>query len=248
MRILGLWGAVFGLMAAVLVGGVIVAGAEGPRLIGASQEFTVGHPGQMNRFTAAFTSDDPTEVLLDVELWDAEGKRVHQTFWDKKYLAHGNVLNFSVNSPADLPRGTYTWKVGIFSPHWGGVIKWHDLVQTFSLINEGERDPSTGGMVSLGSVTHASTTGATSTMISAHLTTNDAPSRQMLVDVEIYDEDGTRVVQMYWDNVQVPAAGLTRTLQADLDPGMYRVAVGLFSPGWHALHHWEDSAFTFSIP
>jgi hypothetical protein len=79
-----------------------------------------------------------------------------------------------------------------------------------------------------------------------------ATNASALVDVEIYDPSGARVLQRSYDN-QTFAAGQTRTytntVQVPLtaQPGTYTVKVGTFSPGWGTVYNWNDHAGSYSV-
>jgi hypothetical protein len=73
----------------------------------------------------------------------------------------------------------------------------------------------------------------------------------ILVDVEIYDPNGQRVFQTFFDN-QTLAAGqrwtrnITWTVPAV--PGVYTVKLGVFGPGtWSPLYQWNDQATQFAV-
>ena len=74
----------------------------------------------------------------------------------------------------------------------------------------------------------------------------------LLVDVEVYGPTGTKVCQRYFDN-QAFTAGQTRTYTVSCQvpsgspTGTYTVKLGLFSPGWGTLHHWNNSAVSFTV-
>jgi hypothetical protein len=73
-----------------------------------------------------------------------------------------------------------------------------------------------------------------------------------LIDVEVYDAAGAKVFQQIWDN-QTFGAGETRTFQAPWSVplttarGTYTVKVGVFAPGWTALHSWNNQAAVLSV-
>jgi hypothetical protein len=76
-------------------------------------------------------------------------------------------------------------------------------------------------------------------------------SQQALVDVEVYDVNWRLVHQRFWSN-QPFTAGRTRvftsdwTVPADVK-GELRVRVGVFSPTWGTLYHWNDDALRVRV-
>jgi hypothetical protein len=73
-----------------------------------------------------------------------------------------------------------------------------------------------------------------------------------LVDVEIYDPNGTRVHQAVLDNQAFTARTgryfyVVWPVPRGAPVGTYTVMVGTFSPGWGTLYHWDDNAGTFTV-
>ena len=83
-------------------------------------------------------------------------------------------------------------------------------------------------------------------------TVTSQASRRVLVDVEIYDPAGGRVLQRSWDRQRL-SAGTARSftvswpLAANALIGRYVVKIGVFSSGWGTLHHWNDEAVSFDV-
>jgi hypothetical protein len=79
-------------------------------------------------------------------------------------------------------------------------------------------------------------------------------SRDMtvLVDIEVYSPSGAKVYQFFVDNV-VLTANTTKyvqtgwTIPGNIGTGTYTVKIGIFSPGWGQLYHWNNAARTFTI-
>jgi hypothetical protein len=73
-----------------------------------------------------------------------------------------------------------------------------------------------------------------------------------LVDVEVYSPTGQKVFQKVYDQ-QAFGAGQTKQYRATWRvpvaavPGPYVVKVGVFSPGWGTLYHWNNQAAQFTV-
>jgi hypothetical protein len=73
-----------------------------------------------------------------------------------------------------------------------------------------------------------------------------------LVDVEVYDSVGTKVLQTFYDN-QAFTANLAKTytpswaIPANQAPGVYTVKIGIFGVGFNGLLSWNDGAATFTV-
>ena len=108
----------------------------------------------------------------------------------------------------------------------------------------------TGGFTtSVGAAPARVTRGAT---VSIDVTVTADTGRQALVDLEVYGPSGAKVFQHWWDG-QSFAAGQARTLSVTWtvpsgEPrGVHTVKVGVFSPGWGTLYHWNNDATTFRV-
>lgn len=72
------------------------------------------------------------------------------------------------------------------------------------------------------------------------------------MDLEVYDNSGQKVHQVYWDN-QTFTAGKQRIFSTrwrvptNLAPGTYTVRIGVFGTGWNGLYEWNNSATTFIV-
>lgn len=91
--------------------------------------------GNSTAIRAYVTSNVTTRVLVDIEVYDANGKQVYQRWYDNQSLSAGYQKTFrtSWRTPRNLPPGTYTVKVGIFSPGWGELLEWNDRAATFTV-------------------------------------------------------------------------------------------------------------------
>lgn len=91
--------------------------------------------GQVSTLLASFFSPDTqNHALIDLELYDAQGSRVAQQFYDNVAFPRSGTGNFegiyTMQSPVSLPKGVYTFKVGIFKPRWAGLINWYNNAAT----------------------------------------------------------------------------------------------------------------------
>ncbi len=76
-----------------------------------------------------------------------------------------------------------------------------------------------------------------------------------VVDLEIYQPNGARVDQQWFDNTTF-APGQERTFTIHWMPppgaprGTYLIKLGVFEPGreWAVLYHWKDAATTVLVP
>lgn len=81
---------------------------------------------------ATVTSPGTGSALVDIEIFDAAGKRVFQRFFDNTKFTAGVPLTFNVAYAVPSPAGTasYTVKIGIFKPGWGALYSWNNAAAT----------------------------------------------------------------------------------------------------------------------
>ncbi len=90
-------------------------------------------PGTSVTITVDVTSNTSRPALVDVEVYDAQGRLVLQRFWDRQSFAAGQRVRYRPvwSSPAGAAGGTYTVKVGVFGEGWTGLLHWNDRAATF---------------------------------------------------------------------------------------------------------------------
>jgi hypothetical protein len=107
----------------------------------------------------------------------------------------------------------------------------------------------TQGWTTSATSSRASMTTGQSTTITANF--RNSAKATVLVYVLVTGPNGT-VVEKYWDNVPV-RAGVSKSVKlswvapAGTAKGTHTVKIGIFSPGWGTLYHWNDRATTFVV-
>ena len=79
-------------------------------------------------------------ALVDVEVYDAQGRVVAQRFWDG---SRSPPIRACATGPWVVPSaqlGTYTVKVGVFGEGWNGLLHWNDRATTVH-VSAGRGDP-----------------------------------------------------------------------------------------------------------
>ncbi len=204
------------------------------------------------------------DVMIDLELWNANGKFEQKVEPKVEEIQFPTTLrpneSFTISFDSVLvPPGTYTVKIGVFSPDWRTLHHWNGSAAAFTVgptitpppspTPTPPAPPSPTFALSTAMLNANFTAGATTTIRSQVTAGADLPN--VLVDTEIYDASGTKVDQ----NFAVIPTGFRSNqltvhdwhLSLPTMPGTYRVKVGIFSGDWSRLHFWEDNAFTFTI-
>jgi len=83
-----------------------------------------GQAGSPASFTVSVTSQTATTALVDVEIYDANFKKVDQQYFDNESFDAGQTKSYTVtwNTP---PAGTYTVMAGVFGAGWGKSYSWN---------------------------------------------------------------------------------------------------------------------------
>lgn len=81
------------------------------------------------------------------------------------------------------------------------------------------------------------------------LKTNKMMNENVLVDIEIYNEKGSKVSQSFYDG-QSFNKGIVKEYMVKWKPeskGKYIVKVGIFKNDWSKVHYWNDDSMTFEV-
>jgi hypothetical protein len=91
--------------------------------------------GQSVTLVTGVTSTQATTVLIDVEVYDAAGKKVYQKWYDNVSLSANTKKTVRPvwAVPSGQAAGKYTIKVGVFKPGWQGLLEWKDPAGTVTV-------------------------------------------------------------------------------------------------------------------
>jgi hypothetical protein len=98
-------------------------------VLATSTSLTRTTPGQTIQLSTSVTSRTAGTWLVDVEVYDPNGRQVYQGIFDNQTFgadqAHHYALSWDV--PSTAVAGPHTVKVGIFSAGWGILYFWDDV-------------------------------------------------------------------------------------------------------------------------
>jgi hypothetical protein len=91
--------------------------------------------GTTVRLTVRVTASTTRSALVDVEVYDAAGRKSYQRFWDNRSFSAGVTRSFSASwaVPAGEATGTYRVDIGIFSTGWGTLFHWNSGATTLTV-------------------------------------------------------------------------------------------------------------------
>jgi mannan endo-1,4-beta-mannosidase len=187
-----------------------------------------------------------SNVVVDVELYDAGGVKVGYWIWTGQYFTAGQTRSYSWSWPGTPTPGTYTVKVGVFSADWSTLHEWNGEAASLSVTS--------GATLTAADLTASTSLSATRIRAGQTLTVKSSVRSKravsgLQIDQEIYDAAGTRVAQ----NVCTLtfSAGQRRTCtwryRVQLPAGTYTVKLGLFSNDWSVRYRWYNAAGTVRV-
>lgn len=90
--------------------------------------------GATTTLSVTLTASCQTTGLIDFEVYNAAGAKVFQVAQDNQTLT-GQTQTFTTtwSVPTSQATGTYTLKIGVFKPGWGGTYAWNNSAATFSV-------------------------------------------------------------------------------------------------------------------
>jgi hypothetical protein len=92
--------------------------------------------GRTERITVTVTASEAATALVDVELYNPDGRKAAQRVWPDVPFAPGTPRTFTWRWAVGEGRklGRWTVKVGIFSPGWAALLAWHDAAARFRVV------------------------------------------------------------------------------------------------------------------
>jgi hypothetical protein len=187
-----------------------------------------------------------TSGLVDIEIYAPNGQRVHQFYRNNVSFGGGVAQVQTTWTPtAGSQLGSYTVMIGVFPNNWGQVLHWNSNAAQFTVTA-----PQVTTWQATATVSAATVGNGANERVTVRVTPPSAATTAV-VDIEIYDPNGNRVHQRYFENVQF--TGSQRQFVTDWRPsasnprGIYTVKIGVFGAGWQGLHHWNNQAVQFRV-
>ncbi len=91
--------------------------------------------GSSTTLNVSVKSPAASTVLVDIEVYDRQGNKVFQKWYDNRAFSAGQTRKYSPRwtVPSNLAPGTYTVKVGVFTPGWGSNLAWNNGAETVTV-------------------------------------------------------------------------------------------------------------------
>ncbi len=209
--------------------------------------------GETVNIAASVTGSVTSTVHVDVEVYSPTGAKVHQQVFADQTLEGGVAYSFPVAwvVPDGAAEGTYTVDIGLFSTDWSENPHWHSAAAAFAVTAAGTEPPPAPASFNVVATASPDPIMAGNKLTIATTVTAGSDSN-ILLDVEVYDAQGVKVFQNYWDN-QTLTAGVEKTyttywqIPAAHAAGTYTISVGIFGPGWGDYYDWQSGLDSFVI-
>ena len=208
---------------------------------------TVGSPIAITA-TVTDTGGATSGIVVDIETYNSSNQKIFQKFYENESFAAGQQKQYTAQwTPAAA--GTYRIMVGVFSSGWDTNYVWNNNA-TQVQAGTGGTPPGGGGNPAFNASATAPSSASVGSPVSiiAHIT-DTGGAGSALVDIEVYDQNNSKVHQAVFDN-QTFAAGQARDFQTSWTPsatGSYTVKIGVFSSGWAQLYTWVNNAGAISV-
>ena len=101
----------------------------------ATPRVQVARRGQTITIDVTVASDVSRHALVDLEVNDPSGRKVHQDFWDAQTFSRGVSKTYSTTwqVPAGEQLGQHVVRVGIFRVGWGVLYHWNHVAAAFDV-------------------------------------------------------------------------------------------------------------------
>ena len=91
--------------------------------------------GTNQNVSVSVKSNKTATAVVDIEIYDASGAKVWQRYRENVAFAAGvsQTIQENWSVPATAKAGTYTVKIGVFTPGWGQVLSWNNSAASFTV-------------------------------------------------------------------------------------------------------------------
>ena len=129
--------------------------------------------GQSLALSVDVMSATTVTALVDLEIYDDDGNKVYQHWWDVERLIPERLRSFTTTwpVPVDQRLGQYTVKIGVFNRGWAGLLHWNDDAESFSVASTPLPSDSTTTEAATNTTHPATPTTSSSTTTSSTTTT-----------------------------------------------------------------------------
>ncbi len=190
-------------------------------------------PFENGEYEFTITTDDGMRVSIDSEV-----------VFDKWFDQAATTYTFKKTMTA----GEKRLHVRYFETGGEAVAKvsWRKL-------SDSTTPPPTQGDVTLNSSALGSAHYDSCPLLTAMIQNSSSQSRNVLIDIELRNSNGTLIDQYFVDNYSVPSSqngsmsSITNQCSRKLPEGTYHYSVGIFNTGWTSLVHWYNNVKTFTV-
>ncbi|MDQ1912819.1 glycoside hydrolase family 44 protein [Paenibacillus sp. GD4] len=203
--------------------------------------------GSAVKLDAKVTVPETAALLVDVEIFDASLKKVHQMFKDNISVKAGvpATVPFEWTLPAGLPEGKYIVSMGVFGTGWSSMYKWHAGAAELTVT----KGVPTLTFTSNAGVTPAQAQPGTSVQVDASVVAS--VYSQALVELSLVDPSGAKAMSQTFletfEASQVKRLAANWNVPANAPEGVYQVAVDVQKPDRTAVYHHNAQAGQFTV-
>ena len=91
--------------------------------------------GATQNVSVSVTANKAVNALVDIEIYGPTGTKVWQSYRENIAFKAGvsQTIQETWSVPATSQVGTYTVKIGVFTPGWGQVLSWNNSAASFTV-------------------------------------------------------------------------------------------------------------------
>jgi hypothetical protein len=193
------------------------------------------------------TSSADTSLLVDVEIFDASLKKVHQVFVDnvKAKAGEKTTVPFTWSVPAGLPEGKYIVSFGLFGAGWSAMYDWYAGAASLTVM----KGTPTISFASSSAASPAAVEPGGSVTVSTTVTA--ATYSGALIEIGMIGPDGSNIWtrpfhETFQANESKPLLA-SWTVPVDAPRGTYQVEVGIYKPDRTETYSLNRTAARFTV-
>lgn len=185
--------------------------------------------------------------IINLEIYNTQGAKVHQEFVDMTQVFASNTeRNFAFKWTPNTT-GEFRIALGVFGDNWNGLLHWENMVVPNVTVTDGGQQTGEGDIELEDAYMTTTTDPGT---LHGVFGTDDPPSEESIIDLEIYNKDNQKVSQKFFEDVVIPdeeTIEKTIDIPENLPDGDYTFKVGIFAPMWQSLRAWYGNALQFTL-
>lgn len=196
--------------------------------------------------TVTCTNGSLNNGVVDLSIYNSAGTRVGQKLWEGESLSLFEEKSYS---HAWTPPAVGSYTVTLRVSGTGGTPQYHTN-SGGATVTVTEAPTAQPVFTTSASGQPASVAPGGTSTLTAIVNCAQGSLSNGLIDVEVYNSNGTKVGQKFWSGESFATGqqkSYTFPWTAPAAPGTYTLKVGVFGTDWNPMHHWNWDAGTITV-